>query len=113
MSTAVAGTPPCPTLCAGRGIKRPVTCTRTAPDAEPRLDVPDTAASPDTALRRMASERAAAFCAASCGRPVPLSAAAAALTAPSAAWTLLFSDSLPLAGTPSALVATALQVGAG
>ncbi len=40
---------------------------------------------------------------------MPSSAAAAAPTAPSAAWTLLFRDSLLLVGASSALLATPLQ----
>ena len=101
------------TLWAGHSVMTSVTCNNTAPEAEPRPDMPNPAASPDAALRRTASERAAAPCAAFCGRPVPSSAAAAPM-APSAAWTLLFSDSLLLAGAPSALAATPLQaVGAG
>jgi len=90
-------------------VQGPITCNRTAPDAMPRLDVPDPAASPDGALRRTAAERAAAPCAASCEQPLPSCASAAALTALSAAWTLLFSDSLLLTGAASALAATPLR----
>ena len=87
-----------------------ITCNRMAPDAAPRVAVPDPAPPSDAGLPRMVSERAAAPCAGFCVR-LTLSSAATALAAPSAACTLLFSDSLLLlACAPSTLLATVLQV---